>query len=172
MWIFHLIKHDTTTVLPGYLGHYVALHKQKQDKIALIGIKGTSSLGDLITDMCGAATEMQLDHGSFVPNGPTTTRAHEGSLLSTQRLANDSQPLVEQLLVPQGYQIVLVGHSLGAAPAALLGILLRSRIPQLQQPCDQHAQICELSTPNNHHPPKLQVYAFASRPTLDLHKVI
>ncbi len=148
---YDLLKHDVT-VLPGYLGHYVALNKK--EKTAVIGVKGTSSLEDMITDMCGAAVSFDLEDGSFISDGPTTIRAHEGILLSSQRLADDLQPLVEKLLFPQGYQIVIVGHSLGAAAAALLAVLLQSRIPGLRPSPEQSK--------------KLHVYAFASPPNLDL----
>ena len=54
---YHLIKHDQT-VLPGYLSHYVAIHHT--EKRAIISIKGTSTVEDLITDMCGSAVTHHL----------------------------------------------------------------------------------------------------------------
>ena len=81
---YSLIKYDKNTQ-PGYLGHYVAL--DKSSKTALIGIKGTSNLEDLITDMVGAATSFDLPE-PFIENGPTTIRAHEGILQSSRRLAD------------------------------------------------------------------------------------
>jgi hypothetical protein len=158
---YDLIKHDVT-VLPGYLGHYVALSRNtEKQKVALIGVKGTSTLEDMITDMCGAAISYELP-GPFTPDGHTTIRAHEGILLSTRRLVDQLQPLVEKLLVPQEYKIVIVGHSLGAAAAALLGVLLQSRIPALQPTTATANGSSSCNTTN-----KLQVYAFASPPNLD-----
>jgi len=164
------------------------LVKNSNQKIALIGVKGTSGLEDLITDMCGASVSLSLDrpyywvvgndnnsnnsannstHHSTESSSTTTTattlRAHEGILIAARRLANDLQPFVQNLLLPQGYKIVLVGHSLGAAAAALVGILLRSQIPELQlEYCAQDG------SSNNSNNERLQVYAFASPPTLDL----
>ena len=151
---YHLIKHDQT-VLPGYLSHYVAIHHT--EKRAIISIKGTSTVEDLITDMCGSAVSHHLVDGPFVPDGPTTIRAHEGILLSSLRLTEELQPLIENLLLPQGYRITIVGHSLGAAGAALLAVLLRSRIPKLQQ--EQQQQQQQLYS--------LNVLAFGSPPVLD-----
>lgn len=150
---YQLLKHSTN-VLPGTLGHYVALDQNSDT--ALIAIKGTSNLEDMITDLLGAATEFDLDgpfwkddsNGAESINATTKIRAHEGVLLSSRRLAEDLRPLVERLLLPQGYKIVVIGHSLGAAAAALLAVLLQSQLPELQG--------------------KIYVYAFASPPSLDL----
>lgn len=155
-----LLKHDQTTV-PGYLGHYVAIPRDKFNKVALIGVKGTSGLEDMITDMCGAAVDVELERPYYKyaeEKTSTNLRAHEGIMIGTRRLAEDLKPFVENLLLPQGYRIVIVGHSLGAAAAALLGVLLRSQIPDLQQYDTQEG-------PSNK---SMQIYAFASPPSLDL----
>jgi hypothetical protein len=101
--------------------------------------------------MCGTAISYNLPEGPFVSNGETEIRCHEGILISSRRLADDLQPFVESLLLPQEYKIMIVGHSLGAASAAMLGIFLRSRISKLRK--DDTL---------------LQVLAFASPPNLDL----
>ena len=148
---YALLKHDKTAI-PGTLGHYVAIAKDPKTKTALIGVKGTSSFEDLITDMCSAAVDCQLD-APFVRGGPKSIRAHDGILLSSRKLADDLQPLVENLLLPQGYQTQLVGHSLGAASAAMVAVFLRSRINKLR---------------NDDNGKRLSVLAFASPPNLDL----
>ena len=159
-----LLKHDKTTV-PGYLGHYVAIPRDKSNKIALVGVKGTSGLEDMITDMCGAAVDVNLENPYYKyadKEAATTLRAHEGIMIGTRRLAKDLQPFVENLLLPQGYKIVIVGHSLGAAAAALLGVLLRSQIPALQ----------EYDTNDGPSNKLMQVYAFASPPSMDLENAL
>ena len=151
---FNLIKHDKTA-LPGYLGHYVAIHESKNE--AIIGVKGTSGMEDMITDMCSSAVAYELEDGPFVPDGSTSIRAHDGIFLSSKRLADDLQPLIENLLLPQGYRITLVGHSLGAAGSALVAVLLRSRLPMLQSEEQKET---------------LKVFAFASPPVLDLESAL
>jgi hypothetical protein len=54
-------------------------------------------------------------------------------------------------LLPNNYKLLITGHSLGAGVSALLGIILRSRIPQLR---DDQGDL-------------LRVIAFASPPVLD-----
>eukprot|EP00984_Skeletonema_dohrnii_P037273 scaffold39167_cov155-Skeletonema_dohrnii-CCMP3373.AAC.1 len=169
---YDLIKHDTTNPVPGYLGHYVAISgddddgslvaednssssssllKKKKEKIAVIGIKGTSTLEDLLTDMCANSVEYTLDH-PFYEGGSKTLRCHEGVYISSQRLVADLLPLVKNLLIPSGYKIVVVGHSLGAGCATIVSLLLRASIPSLRADSNK----------------KLKVWAFASPPVLDL----
>ena len=177
---YDLIKHDTTTPVPGYLGHYIALSNDhhgnnskknesgleeegeeenlstpvssssKKEKIAVIGIKGTSNLEDFLTDMCANSEEYTLDH-PFYEGGSKTLRCHEGVYISSQRLVKDLFPLIQNLLLPSGYKIVVVGHSLGAGCATIVSLLLRATIPSLRDD-----------------PKKLKVWAFASPPVLDL----
>jgi hypothetical protein len=135
---------------PGYVSHYVAINPEK--KTALIGVKGTSGLEDLLTDCCGLAVSHDLP-GPYVKGGNSTMMCHEGVLLSSQRLAADLEVLVEEFLLPVGYKILVTGHSLGAGVAALVGVLLRARFPQLwEEGYDDTA---------------LRVVAFASPPILD-----
>ena len=147
---YALLKHDKTAV-PGALGHYVAISRDPKNKTALIGVKGTSNFEDLLVDMCGAAVPYELD-APFVKDGMTSFRAHDGILLSSKKLADDLQPLIENLLLPRGYKIQVVGHSLGAASAATVAIFLRSRIDKLRN--DEEGNL-------------LSVLAFASPPNLD-----
>ena len=148
---YALLKQDKTAV-PGALGHYVAISKDPKNKTALIGVKGTSNFEDLLVDLCGASVPFELD-GPFVKDSPTSIRAHDGILLSSKKLTDDLQPLIENLLLPQGYKIQLVGHSLGAACAAMVAVFLRSRIEKLRY--DNNGKL-------------LSVLAFASPPSLDL----
>lgn len=146
---YDLIKHDTTAI-PGYLGYYVALNTDpSKGKTAIIGVKGTSTLEDLFTDSCASAVSYTLAK-PFYEGGGNSLRCHEGVFISSERLAKDILPLVQNLLIPSGYRIVITGHSLGAGCASLLGLLLRTSIPSLQDS-------------NN-----LKVWAFASPPVLDI----
>ena len=157
---FVLVRHDKIA-LPGQVAHYVAISKER--KIALIGIKGTSNFEDLLTDCCGQAVSFNLTT-PFVPGGITTDlRCHEGILLAATRLADDVDTLIEELLLPNQYKLVITGHSLGAGVAAVLGILLRSRFPQLQAESERTT----FKDDNGHDDLPLRVVAFASPPVLD-----
>lgn len=93
-----LLRHDSV-VLPGAVAHYIALNRAT--KQAVIAVKGTSSFEDILTDCCGVAVEFG------------TMRCHDGILTASQRLANDIETVLTDLLVPCGFHILLTGHSLG-----------------------------------------------------------
>jgi hypothetical protein len=177
---YDLLKHDTTSV-PGYLGHYVAISSNaSNEKTAIIGVKGvsiicchrniatsffpdfvltflqTSNFEDFLTDMCANAVEYNITTNPFYDksDGNYTLRCHEGVFISSKRLADDVLPLVH-LLLASGYNLRVVGHSLGAGCATILALFLRSKIPSLRE--DGR---------------KLQVWAFASPPILDLESAI
>jgi hypothetical protein len=201
---YYLLRHRVISgqMPPGYVGHYMAICPEK--RVLVIGVKGTSSVEDMLTDCCGQAVAFELDAGACpfpegheVSNedivmqqqlqlehqqrdgsgsGDTDTdmgttddydgsssievcrhnglviRCHEGVLISARRLADEIMPLLveqEPILQNGGYKIVICGHSLGAAAASLLAIILRSRMPSLVL----HDN--------------LQVYSFACPPVLD-----
>ena len=107
---YNLIKHDKTAV-PGYLGHYIAL--SSKEKVAVIGVKGTSTVEDFCTDVCASAVQYDL------PNEGGSLTCHEGIYISSERLYKQILPTVRDLLIPSGYKIVIVGHSLGKSALVL-----------------------------------------------------
>jgi hypothetical protein len=144
---FTMLRHDVSS-RPGSASHYVALCKKR--KLAVIGIRGTNSLEDLLTDCCMESCAYQLP-GPFVKGGATEIRAHDGILQAAQQLADDVELLLEELLFPRGYKVVITGHSLGASVGSVLGVLLRARFPFL---LDDPGRI-------------LKVVGFGSPPVLD-----
>jgi hypothetical protein len=94
---YELLRHDAT-VVPGSVAHYVAVNRDT--KQAVVGVKGTSSLEDLLTDCCGVA----VDHEGM--------RCHDGILTASKRLAADLETILVDLLLPRGYAVTLTGHSL------------------------------------------------------------
>lgn len=146
---YKLIRHDKVT-LPGCVAHYIAM--DPTSKTVVISVKGTSNLEDFLTDACGNAVTLQLEGAFGRRDGEINElRCHEGVLLAAKRLAQDLDGLIEEFVLPAGYSIILTGHSLGAGVAALVGILLRSRLPALARDND-----------------RLRVIAFAAPPVLDL----
>jgi hypothetical protein len=200
---YYLLRHRVVApnMPPGYVGHYMAICPER--KVLVIGVKGTTTLEDMLTDCCGQAVAFELDAGGCpFPEGHAVSnedivmqqqlqhqqqgndgagdssdtvtgttddydgsssievcrhnglviRCHEGILISARRLADEIMPLLieqEPILLNGAYKIVIAGHSLGAAAASLLAIILRSRMPSLVL----HDN--------------LQVYSFASPPVLD-----
>jgi hypothetical protein len=143
---FTLLRHDKTD-LPGFVSHYVAWNPRRN--LVVIAIKGTSSLGDILTDCCGLAVSHELDC-PFVEGANAIIRCHEGILLSSRRLCHDLEPLLNDLILPTRFNILVTGHSLGAGVASLVGVLLRSRLSILRRD-----------------PSRLRVVAFAAPPILD-----
>mmetsp|Transcript_33687 Transcript_33687/g.81665 ORF Transcript_33687/g.81665 Transcript_33687/m.81665 type:complete len:490 (-) Transcript_33687:879-2348(-) len=126
---YSLLKHEKVEEA-GLVGYYIAIDPEK--KTAIIGIKGTSSLSDMLTDCCAATTKQTLDH-SFVANDDSLKEisAHEGILISSNALAKSLEPFIKHLFLPLNYRLLLCGHSLGAGAAGLTGVLLRSQYPEL-----------------------------------------
>lgn len=73
----------------------------------VIGVKGTSTFEDMLTDACGLAASYTLD-APFVKKGGTEIRCHEGILISSLRMADDLQAFVEELILPSGYEIIIL----------------------------------------------------------------
>lgn len=151
---YRLIRHETATSEPGRVGHYMAVHHEQ--RIVLISIKGTDTISDVLTDVIGHSVERDLDR-PFVPCASTHIRCHEGIWAAAQVFADDIQHLLETFFLPQGYRILLCGHSLGGAVACLVGVILKSRL------ADSIATIMK-----KHDESWLRVVTFASPACLDV----
>jgi Lipase (class 3) len=126
---FTMVRHARADA-PGRVGHFIAIDEKK--KIALISVKGTSSLSDFVTDACGTPVRYDIPSGPYEVGGPAVISCHEGVLDASLDLLQDIQPLVEHLFLPSGFKVLLTGHSLGAGVAVIVGAMLRSRLTQLQ----------------------------------------
>ncbi|CAJ1966276.1 unnamed protein product [Cylindrotheca closterium] len=144
---YSLLKHQEARE-SGQVGYFIATNADT--KTALIGVKGTSSMIDVLTDCCSAAVVRKLDQ-SFDPQDESLKeiRAHEGILYSSLALAEDLKPFIKEFFLPLGYTLLLCGHSLGAGAASLTSVLLRSQHPPLMKKGN------------------IKVVAFASPPVLD-----
>jgi hypothetical protein len=140
---FTLIGHEKQ-VLPGSVAHYIAISRER--KLALVGVKGTSGLEELITDCVGGIVTHALE-GPFIQGSPREVRCHEGIALAATRLAEDLGVIVQALLLPAGYRLLITGHSLGAGVAALVAVILRSRIPRLRDDEDGVIRVLAFGSP-------------------------
>jgi hypothetical protein len=129
---YELIRHDRTTE-PGRVGHYMAVHHET--KQVILAIKGTNTLGDVLTDILGRAIPHTISSTGTTGTTTTTTkeiRCHEGMYTAAQMMLNDTLHLLQHWVEPAGYSLIVCGHSLGAAVSCLLGILIQQQLPTLK----------------------------------------
>lgn len=124
-----LLRHETSCE-PGRVGNYIAINHI--DKTVLVGLKGTSTFSDLVTDATGKTIEHTLENPLDESYTSKEIRCHEGIWTAALTMADDLEELISNLFLPSGYKILICGHSLGAGTACLLGVLLRSRIAELR----------------------------------------
>ena len=117
-----LIRHDTATE-PGRVGHFVAANHS--EKRVIIGLKGTSTLSDVLTDLIAIPKEhvgCYFDDDTFAAppedasqsdKAAETMRCHEGIFTAAIWVADSLQPMIENLFVPLNYKVIICGHSLG-----------------------------------------------------------
>lgn len=167
---YELLTHNLS-FRPGNVSYYLALSPVEHTLI--LGIRGTSSLEDILTDCCGSAVPLNKQVGEddedhlgdmgieitdldgiiegASDNSQKTIRCHEGILIASRRLLDEIDEHIENWVIDAGWQLILCGHSLGAGAATVAAFLLRSRYPQLAE--EQNDQI--------------EVYAFAPPPVVD-----
>ena len=101
----------------------------------VVSIRGSLSLEDLVTDVMIEPEPLE-DLGIEFGFDAVDQYCHAGVVACAQNVYRDLQQhgLLEQLLEHDypDYKLRLVGHSLGAATATLLGYMLRQRYPTLR----------------------------------------
>lgn len=117
---FRLIRHQDGTA-PGQVAFFVALNPHTKELV--VGLKGTGSPSDILTDLVCNAVPLELFSGH-------TAHVHEGMSAAAVKVANELEGLLDTLAYPQGYRVTVLGHSLGAGSASILGLLLRDRARQ------------------------------------------
>nr|XP_003470084.1 sn1-specific diacylglycerol lipase beta [Cavia porcellus] len=119
----HISFHDKVYELP----FLVALDHRKE--CVVVAVRGTMSLQDILTDLSAESESLHLD------TDLQDCVAHKGISQAARyiyrRLVNDGI-LSQAFSIAPEYQLVVVGHSLGAGAAALLAIMLRSSYPQVR----------------------------------------
>ncbi|KAF6264216.1 Alpha/Beta hydrolase protein [Scenedesmus sp. NREL 46B-D3] len=105
-----LLEPVATTTRPAY-----ALWVDAPNKRLVWGFRGTTDLNDMLTDACASCVPYD---GGY---------AHWGMLQAAQWFAANELPRVKGFLDQHpGYDLLLVGHSLGAGTAAMLAHLIKS----------------------------------------------
>ncbi|CAK7346435.1 unnamed protein product [Dovyalis caffra] len=108
---------DSSVMRPGY---YIAIDPRK--KLVIVGIRGTHTVYDLITDIVSSSD------GGVTFEGYST---HFGTAEAARWFLSHEMGTIRKCLEKyEGFSLRLVGHSLGAATASLLAIMLREKSPK------------------------------------------
>ncbi|KAK4408135.1 Sn1-specific diacylglycerol lipase beta [Sesamum angolense] len=111
--VVKFIKHSSV-LRPGY---YIGIDKRK--KLVILGIRGTHTVYDLITDIISSG------HEDITFEGYST---HFGTAESARWFLNHEMDTIRKCLEKhKDFRLRLVGHSLGGATASLLAIMLRKK---------------------------------------------
>jgi hypothetical protein len=93
-------------------------------KRLVLGIRGTWSPHDLLTDLCCTSEDFTVSSRRH--------RAHHGMLEAARAVAELAMDIVaEDLEAHPDYSLLLVGHSLGGSVAALLGTIWEDTFPNI-----------------------------------------
>ncbi|GMN48951.1 hypothetical protein TIFTF001_018115 [Ficus carica] len=105
---------NSSVMRPGY---YLGVDPRK--KLVILGIRGTHTVYDLITDI------VSLSDGEVTFEGYST---HFGTAEAARWFLNHEMETIRKCLRKyEGFRLRLVGHSLGGATASLLAIMLRKK---------------------------------------------
>mmetsp|Transcript_18414 Transcript_18414/g.22398 ORF Transcript_18414/g.22398 Transcript_18414/m.22398 type:complete len:603 (-) Transcript_18414:1422-3230(-) len=86
-------------------------------KSVIIGIKGTSTMSDVLTDVLCSTS--QFGDGHF---------AHDGMKNAAAAVLKKCKIFIQELFEVQNYKYTIVGHSLGAGTAALLAVMIKEEL--------------------------------------------
>ena len=102
--------------------HYWAYNKDK--KVCVFAVRGTASMKDALTDLDSIGEDLKLPTKGG--DGFSTYKVHRGMLQSAKALCEKVSKQLQDLS-QEGFEIFVVGHSLGAGTATLLSMLLKTK---------------------------------------------
>lgn len=111
----HEVLFSEETSAPGAPAHFLSFDSKRKE--AILSIRGTKTLQDVLTDLLQDIDEFQVEDDK-------KSYAHAGMLASAEHVLWRVKPVLRDLLCPQGYSLTVTGHSLGAGTAALVTRLL------------------------------------------------
>ncbi|KAL4705773.1 hypothetical protein ACJJTC_006554 [Scirpophaga incertulas] len=104
--------------------YVIAEHDRKR---IVVTIRGSHSIEDMFTDLTSPAVKFEAD------GLPENSFAHKGMVLSTEKTIEQLMPILDRTFAEYpDYDLIITGHSLGAAVSILLGIKLRPKFPNLR----------------------------------------
>ena len=105
------------------------LVRENLRKKIILTIRGTLSTRDVLTDLCCTAE----DFYSSDNESKEVAKAHNGMFKAAKKVSEQVLPIImSQLHQNPGYELIIVGHSLGAGTAAVLGTMWISQIPGIK----------------------------------------
>ncbi|KAG7371340.1 lipase class 3 [Nitzschia inconspicua] len=103
--------------------HVLAVHYGKKEVVLSISFGHLASEKDSVVRSLESGVEPPTKLLSIRRDHCLPIYARENLLLAAESLSDDTFHLVEHLFIPNGFRVILCGHSLGAGVAGLVGVL-------------------------------------------------
>eukprot|EP00947_MAST-08B_sp_MAST-8B-sp1_P001670 g1670.t1 len=107
---------------PEKPAHFLAF--ESGTKTAILGIRGTSTIEDAVTDLVHVPVPFAYKGAPVAGD----MKVHDGLGAAAAWVVERHATVLKELLSANGYKVVVVGHSLGAATASLASVLLREAV--------------------------------------------
>eukprot|EP00879_Flechtneria_rotunda_P007784 GHRR01008157.1.p1 GENE.GHRR01008157.1~~GHRR01008157.1.p1 ORF type:complete len:391 (+),score=97.99 GHRR01008157.1:158-1330(+) len=120
-----ILWHNPTA---GLLRPAYVIVKDRPTQSIILCVRGTHSRPDMFTSLTGAVKP----HHAVSPGGVVLGFSHLGMLAAARWLMKATRDtLIKALDSNQGYQLKIVGHSMGGGTAAMLTMMLRDKVSEL-----------------------------------------
>lgn len=124
----------------GLLRPAYAIVKDTTTRQVILCVRGTHSRQDMFTSLTGV---VKPHHAMAADGGVVLGYSHLGMLAAARWLMARTKPtLIQALQDNPGYELRIVGHSMGGGTAAMLTMMLREKVPPLAG-----AEACAIACP-------------------------